>query len=278
MDGMKKKIEYCESTHEINVKEEYCESTHENNVKEKYWNDFLKPENLIDSIIALLTLFSVILVAFTLLEMKQQRESTYMPEIVLRYDNDCVIEVNLDNSDFSIRYYDKPVFEGSGIRHYGVKISHLYFIVENIGFGSARNIKFEWAEDTISKFAESIEEINYFSGLQVLEDGNLKLIFANEECIFSSCWNVEPVISYVNIVGTESNVQKIDAELLGYLIGLCKIYSLEIPNIELKATYENIYGKEYEANILIKPFYTYEKKNNGWQYLINFEIKIEYQQ
>lgn len=120
----KKKIEYCKNTHEIIV-------------IEKHWNNFLKPENLINSVIALLTLISVIIVAFTLREMKKQRESTYMPEIAIRNDYEFIIKCNLENPDFYVRVPDYSALEGSGFKTCGMEIPQFYFTVENIGFGSA---------------------------------------------------------------------------------------------------------------------------------------------
>ena len=259
----KKKIEYCESTHEINV-------------KEKYRNTFLKPENLINSIIALLTLISVILVAFTLEEMKHQRESTYMPEIAIRNDNRFIVKWDSEKPDFYVLGSDYNAIEGSGFKKYGVEIPYLYFTVENIGFGSARNIKFEWAEDTIGKFAKYIENEDFYEDLQIIEDGNQKIIISQDERIFDSDWFTNLSIPYINAAGSETITQKLDAELLGYLIGLGTRCYDDIPNIDLKISYENIYGKEYSANVGIKAVSTYIRKNKGHEYLINFEISIEY--
>lgn len=259
----KKKIKYNENTHKIDVKD--------NN-----WKSFWKPENLINSIIAVLTLISVILVFFTLLEMKQQRESTYMPKIAIRNDKEFIIKWDSENPDFYVRGIDYGVLEGSGIKSYGIEIPHLYFTVENIGFGSARNIKFIWNEDTISKFAECINSIDFYSELEVLEDGNQKIIISMDERIFDAYWSDEFMIPYINAAGNENITQKLDADIFGYLVGLSILRSDEIPNIELKIIYEDIYGKEYEANVVIKATSTYLKKNKGNEYLINFDIKMEY--
>ncbi len=259
----KKKIEYCESTREINT-------------KEKYWNNFLRPENLINSAIALLTLISVILVYFTLIEMKQQRESTYIPEIAIRNDCEFVIKCDSENPDFYVKIPDYNAVEGSGIKVCGMEIPYLYFTVENIGFGSARNIKFEWANDTYSKFAEYIENQNYYIELRMLEDGDQKIITSQDKRILDSDWPIDLTIPYINVAGSENVTQKLDAKVLGYLIGLSARYSDDIPNIELEVTYENIYGKEYNANIRIKPTSTYIKKSKGYEYLINFGIEMEY--
>lgn len=256
---------------------ESCENTHEINVKENYWSSFLKPENLINSIIAFLTLISVVLVAFTLMEMKQQRESTYMPEIAIRNDYQFIIKCDLNNPDFYVIVPDYGAIEGSGYTTCGMEIPHLYFTVENIGFGSARNIKFEWSDDTYSKFAQYIENKNYYRDLRILEDGNQKIISSQDERIFDSNWSTDFTIPYINAAGNENITQKIDVEVLGYLIGLSARYSDDIPDIKLKVTYENIYGKEYRADIRIKPFSTYIKKNKGNEYLINFDISIEYE-
>lgn len=259
----KKKIKYNENTHIIDVKN--------NN-----WKSFLKPENLINSIIAILTLISVILVYFTLLEMKQQRESTYMPEIAIRNDKEFVIKWDSENPDFYVRGTDYGAYEGSGIRSYGIEIPHLYFTVENIGFGSARNIKIIWNDETISKFAECINNIDFYSGLEVLEDGDQKIIVSMDERIYDTYWLDELTIPYINAAGNENITQKLDADIFGYLIGLSVLRSEEIPDIELKIIYEDIYGKKYEMNAVIKATSTYLKKNKGNEYLINFEIKMNY--
>lgn len=237
----------------------------------------MKPENLINSFIALLTLFSVILVAFTLKEMKQQRESTYMPEIAIRYDNEFVVKWDSEKPDFYVLGTDYGTIEGSWNKEYGVEIPYLYFTVENIGFGSARNIKFKWAGDTISKFVEHIENEDFYTDLKILEDGNQKIILSNDERIFDADWSTDLTIPYINAAGSENVTQKLDAELLGYLIGLSTKCYGNIPNIELKVTYENIYGKEYIANIVIKAVSAYVRKSKGDEYLVNFEISMEYE-
>ena len=60
----------------------------------------MRPENLINSITGILTVISVILVWATLLEMKQQRESTYKPLIAEKSEKEFVVKKDEKKPDF----------------------------------------------------------------------------------------------------------------------------------------------------------------------------------
>lgn len=90
----------------------------------------------------------MILVWATLLEMKQQRESTYKPVIAVKSENEFVVKQDEKNPDFYLMGIDSNAVEGSGYKLYGFTIPYLYFTVENIGMGAARNVICEFPEDS----------------------------------------------------------------------------------------------------------------------------------
>lgn len=261
----RKKIEYNENTYEIHEKE--------NN--KNYWSLFLKPENLINLIVVVLTFISVILVWVTLLEMKQQRESAYKPVIAIGNENRFVIKRDGLKSDFYLLGIDFNAVEGSGYKSYGFTIPYLYFTVENIGLGAATNLKFEWSQDICSKFIDYIESMRFYKDLKVIEDGDLKIISSQNEIIFETNWPTYFEITYINSSEKEE-LKEIDAGILGYLIGLSMLNSEKMPNLQLKISYEDIYGKSYTAVAEINVHSSYLRKDNGAESYATFDIVMEY--
>lgn len=253
--------------HEIHIKDE------NNN---KYWRSFLKPENLINSFIAILTLISVILVWFTLIEMKQQRESTYKPVIAIMCSDEFVVKTNISQPDFYLSVPDYNAVEGSGYKMEGFQIPYLYFTIENIGLGSARNVKIQWSQDTFSQFVECIETNGRYEDLKLIEDGDLKRIFSEDDIVFETNWSNDYKIPYINTTENGSGVYKLDAGILGYLIGFCAFCSSDIPSLELKITYEDIYGKTYVANTYINIKSSRFRNDMESNYLIDFEMQVNY--
>lgn len=223
----------------------------------------------------ILTFISVLLVWATLLEMKQQRESTYKPAIAVKSENEFVIMQQDKNSDFYLVGFDHNAVEGIGYKTYGFTIPYLYFTVENIGMGAARNIVFEWQQDIYNRYAECIKESGRYKDLKVIEDGDLKIISSQDEVIFRTNWPTRFEIPYINTNEKEDKV-KIDAGILGYLMGIGVNAVNELPTLELNISYEDLYGKKYTTVANINVISTFIFKDDGSEYHLTFEIVADY--
>lgn len=235
----------------------------------------MRPENLINTIMGILTFISVLLVWATLLEMKQQRESTYKPVIAVQSENEFVIKQYDENPDFYLMGIDPAAVEGIGYKLYGFTIPYLYFTVENIGMGAARNVICEWPQDIYNRYAEYIKESGTYRDLKLIEDGNLKIISSQDEVIFRTNWPTRFEIPYININEKEDKI-KIDAGILGYLIGIGMNVANEMPTLELNISYEDLYGKKYTTFAKINIISTCLKKDDGLEYFVTFEILADY--
>lgn len=197
-------------------------------------------ENIINIIGHFLTLVSLLLVFITLLEMKIQRNNTYMPQIVA--ESNEKIEMSWDSkSDFIFLKEDTNMY------------NQIYLNIYNVGVGVARNLEFAWDKDNVSVLA------NYINKNSV--DFSISLI--NEMMVIKTTGiEVGGVglerISKLNFLAPNVD-EPYKVNLPIQYIQLYKIMLIEqinnYPPIQLKVSYTDIQGKEYEQvlTLTIKP-------------------------
>ena len=126
--------------------------------------------NLINSAIAVLTLFTVIISFVTILEMKTERKLAYKPTIAI---NPIEIEFSWDRNGFEewVKVSDnKPstlLEDGSIVNEITIPISILYdgsiekLDVVNIGAGAAKDISFSWDKNNVDNLTECLTALDY---------------------------------------------------------------------------------------------------------------------
>lgn len=197
-------------------------------------------ENIINIIGHFLTLVSLLLVFITLLEMKIQRNNTYMPQIVA--ESNEKIEISWDSkSDFIFLKEDTNMY------------NQIYLNIYNVGVGVARNLEFAWDKDNVNVLANYINKnsvdfsISLINEMMVIKTTGIEAGGLGLECI-----------SKLNFLAPNVD-EPYKVNLPIQYIQLYKIMLIEqinnYPPIQLKVSYTDIQGKEYEQvlTLTIKP-------------------------
>jgi hypothetical protein len=220
-------------------------------------------ENIINIIGHLLTIISLILLFVTLLEMKIQRNNTYMPQVVAEC-NDAV-KMSWDRMQDIISLSEE-----------GININNkINLEVYNVGVGVARNLKFEWINDNIETLTNYIN--NNSSNFQTSLNNDLLNIKASGIEIGGG--EVQRV-NELNFLAPNSNKPYLINIPYQYL--LCyKIMLIDqlndYPPIQLKISYTDIQGKAYEQTLtlIIKPnILTSLSGNESEDFIGNAELEI----
>lgn len=239
---------------------------------QKFWKD---PKAIIELAVAILTLLSVILVGWSVYEMKLQRESAYKPVL-------AVGDTSFSFSGWVYGNYEdgSKYLMASSITDIISGLPLLRFKIENIGLGIAKNIKCEWSEDNYSRFSTYLKTNNEIGKNLVLdEDGDLKIAKYNDEILFMT--NISPAIElpFIKIGDSDNNYIEVDATVYGYLCTLCSIgyFSAETqPELVLNISYEDIYSKKYYAQVHIRYIISRLRIDDEFQYYISFKTSTIY--
>lgn len=108
----------------------------------------------------LLTFSAVILTFLTLIQLKRQRESMYIPDIFLGERHVDLFGFDLKDrfSDFTYTLLKKPKEEKNSEKIEDKSYPWLDIYIHNIGFGAAKYIKGTWEYD-FSKFISLIKKV-----------------------------------------------------------------------------------------------------------------------
>jgi len=193
-------------------------------------------ENIINIVGHLLTIISLLLVFITLLEMKIQRNNTYMPQIVAESNGKLEMSWN-SIQDFVFLKEDTNMYNQINLDIY------------NVGVGVARNLKFEWDNDNMISLA------NYINN-----NSNNFCISINHERIVIKTIGIESWrlglerVSRLNFLAPNID-EPYKINLPNQYLQCYKIMLMDqlydYPPLKLKVSYTDIQGKEYEQILLI---------------------------
>jgi hypothetical protein len=235
----------------------------------------------------ILTLIAVILTLFTLIEIRSQRQSMYIPDLFLgdRY-------VNFYGFDFHDRYsnFEFDQIEDPKKEKQSDEIPKKFYSVElflhNIGFGAAKSVKIKWEYD-IEKFIELLNPMvdkNQFGVSLNKQDGRQGAYIEHiltehfSSCTYSYLMNGEKDVVLPKHTIEKSpiiNVPETYTTLLSYFIAFKyemfdpkskKHYIFdelnEIPPLSLNLTYYDIRNKKYQKEISLKFMVSGEYNDN----------------
>ncbi|SHK07384.1 hypothetical protein SAMN02745136_01599 [Anaerocolumna jejuensis DSM 15929] len=197
-------------------------------------------ENIINIIGHFLTLVSLLLVFITLLEMKIQRNNTYMPQIVA--ESNEKIEMSWDSkSDFIFLKEDTNMY------------NQIYLNIYNVGVGVARNLEFAWDKDNVSVLANYINKNSVDFSISLINE----MMVIKTTGIEVGGLGLERISKLNFLAPNVDEPYKVNLPI--QYIQLYKIMLIEqinnYPPIQLKVSYTDIQGKEYEQvlTLTIKP-------------------------
>lgn len=232
-----------------------------------------KLKTIIEIVMVGLTLLSVVLVGCSNYEMKRQRESAYKPvlainETKLSFEGQ-VYGAYEDGSSYTDLSLVKKTIES---------IPMLKFKVENIGLGTAKNIRCEWDKENYNNFINHFKESD-INEVVIDEDGDCKIAKYGDLTYFKTNLSQSNEIIFLKTDNSEDNYFELDATVYGYLCALQAIlgYNTETqPELILNISYEDVYSKQYEAVVNIK-YEINEKHIDGeYQCIITYKPNIVY--
>lgn len=231
---------------------------------------------IIEIITIVLTLISIILVGYSNHEMEMQRESAYKPVLSIG-ESIYTYEGNVRFSYPDGGYY----ISSENVEEMLLNSSDLTFKLENIGLGIAKNIKYEWSENSVKQFNEYFElyKSSKKDGFIADNDGDLQIIKYGDMILLQKEFLFSSTVPFIKTDISDNNYITIDADVLGYLCLLDEIYcySESSPEFVLNVDYEDMYSKKYSAEIHIN--YTVDQylDNSPDKFVISFKTNTIYQ-
>lgn len=225
-----------------------------------------------DIIQIIISIFSTIIVLFTLFEMQAQRNAAYRPDIVLSNAEAAIVwdKNNLEtDSGESFETISKFKNDKTNINSIPkIKIS-------NLGVGTAKDVQINWnKKDNINCLSDAfkqIENINVF-----YDNGTVKIVKDKKQCSIIACDNIK----FDFVSNSPENKDEMSFPLAySYLINELYInnQSKNIPDLFVDITYSDIQGKTYSKKIrlsIIPSFGTINPDGSGG-YVYNIIAKKE---
>lgn len=226
----------------------------------KYLKKYIREisiENKISIIGHVLTVISLVLVFFTLLEMQIQRNRAYMPQIAAESQGEIIMDwksksdfLYLNDKESESQVYDDITLD-----------------IYNIGAGAAKNIQFEWDDSNIKNIIKNINN----------NSNNFVINFNDNKMLSIKFTDIE-----IGILGTEKKTKLnfLAAQNdIAYKIKVPREYLLSLklilidqkynifPSLKLNVYYEDIQGKRYEQKLFINTYIDYlisSSENDGF--------------
>lgn len=190
-------------------------------------------QTMIQTISLIVSLFVSLILLWTLLEMKNQRRSMYMPDLYVQ-NQSFKIETK-KNRDFSWKYNNRSS-------------SNFSLTISNIGLGTAKNIEIKWFYE-LSKLLNIIKKLDKNKLFEIREEGDFIRIEENKSnrLINLKCRSYNEIFLRTN-EKMYIDVPLAFKELFSMIIYLAvnsdlKIsceYIKKIPNPVIKISYEDI--------------------------------------
>ncbi len=194
-------------------------------------------KTLIDYFVAFSTIISMLLVLFTLNEMRTQRDNTYMPDVVVETKQMFVYWGV--KSPYIVDDPSLPIEDNT-------KITHIKMELLNIGVGTAKEIKFTLNNEGIEKWITLLKEKNPKKEYSYNdEEGIINLNIDGRKIGFGKDYKFEKLFLLPNANESFSFYLP-----LIYPILIQKLYEsyVTIPEIPITIEYSDVQGKQYKKN------------------------------
>ena len=236
---------------------------------------FSKPDVFVNVILAFLTLWTLFLMRQTLDTMATDRESAYRPRLAIDTQEISIYFTEPNDLDvypyYRISYYIDHKIRDELSRLEEIDVPPLLLRIKNIGFGIAQNVHCEW--DTSGNYKQFLKIIDGFRSHNfLLKDEYSKI------SIFGRSFHTDCYISnaYTQYLKTNDNESFILVDATAYLYIHTQLLQVDdfrsdIQPVRLKITYEDVFGKPYEQNIVVffknkGRFFMDESSLHGIQY------------
>jgi len=169
----------------------------------------LKNKDLIVILASIGTFVSAMIAVFTLFEVKKQRLSLYLPDILIKSFTVSISKSPLIKEDKESIQYKTSVFNdySNNYNNIDFEVSAKYK-VDNVGFGVAKNLICEWEFDSkraikeIEKILPTDYNINLYKDLNIYSLEHLK----NEDFHYSAHANIDKQeIDYITPISVEKH-------------------------------------------------------------------------
>jgi hypothetical protein len=207
------------------------------------------------------TFIATIVLIFTVLEMKEQRKTTYKPLIILKTSDDLYYQFIFDPDDknplfFSLVNKNIPLNDKENVAN-----SQFQIFAYNLGLGAAQNIKIQYTCNYL-KFIEEINEYKVNEDLEIIHSNNcIKIRFQRGRIKFNLKNHEYLSFDYILPANIEKNPLRIPLpepfkHLYSALI-FSSYYSdmqkvMKVPDITINITYNDIAGNLYKKEYVLK--------------------------
>jgi len=209
------------------------------------------------------TLIATIILIFTILEMKEQRKTTYKPLVIVSNSEDLYYQFIYHperNHPFFFEVVNKDIFIENET---DVKSSLFRIKSFNIGLGAAKNIKIHFKYD-VSKFVEMIQQCKMEKELKIsYNDQKVKILYDDSSIELPLNNSNIQSFDYLLPANVDNNPLLIKLpkafEFLYSAMLFSKFYSqmkhvdfIKIPDVNMTVTYSDIAGNETTDEYLLK--------------------------
>lgn len=169
----------------------------------------LKNKELIITLASIGTFVSAMIAVFTLFEIKKQRQSLYLPDILIKSFTVSISKSPLNKENEELIQYKTSVFNDYSKNYNDIdfEVSAKYK-VDNVGFGVAKNLICQWHFSTkeaikeIEKILPSDFNFSWHKGLNLYLLNNLR----NEDFHYSANANIyKQEIDYITPISVENH-------------------------------------------------------------------------
>lgn len=235
----------------------------------------LKNKDLIIILASIGTFVSAMIAVFTLFEVKKQRLSLYLPDILIKS-----FTVSISKSPLFKEKEELIQYKTSDFNNYSNDYNNIEFEVsakyrvDNVGFGVAKNLICQWQFDTkkaikvIEKILPSDFNISWHKDLNIYFLDNLK----NEDFHYSANANIDKQgIDYITPISVQKHfhlhtipeviifchylflIYKNNlTEKSGENFNVFEFYDYKFPMPTLRIKYKDINGKKHKRNYKFK--------------------------
>jgi hypothetical protein len=195
-----------------------------------------------------LELISVLLVLFTLVEMKISRNNAYMPDIL--FHNTTFAVIWNENGFTKLGQSDDEMYQNLiGQSDYVCEIPKIK--LTNIGVGTAKNIQIEWSYDNLELLVDYLYKVNGEATFTFRRNESSNTLIIKDSIYTSSKPFTE--IPYMKNEAEEEIIvfpyeywECIRESCINQTDG-----SLPIPDLKVEVRYSDVQGKRYAVNKII---------------------------
>lgn len=233
-------------------------------VVEKEYEDYINPfsskklERRNANIQLIVSILSTLLVLLTLFEMQKARNAAYQPDVCISFAT--------ENNGIELTWDENGILTQSSLATFSLPIE-----MRNIGVGTAKDINFYWNWDENVEKYENI--INQSSDIKVSH--NDSQLFIEKNGITDAWGNYRNSSLHFEFINNTDTIEKMWFPDVYYVIAteairLCGIKQL--PYFDLRITYKDIQGKQYEKYYYISPRVLHWSSSPNGETICRFDL------